>query len=67
MEIGGSGATAAAMQLMQSASQVRTQTVQQLEIIKQKGDQAQGEVLQTAAEVQTAAAERKSNTIDVMA
>lgn len=68
MDIGGTGASsAAAMQLMQSANQVRTQTVQQLDIIKQQGDQAQGEVLRNAAEIQNAAAERKSNTIDVIA
>lgn len=68
MEIGGSGnSMGMAMQLMQSAGEVRGQTTQQLSVVQNKISEAQGQVIQQATEVQNQSLERKSNTIDVMA
>ena len=68
MEIGGSGnSMGMAMQLMQSAGQVRGQTTQQLSVVDNKISDAQGQVIQRATEAQNQALERKSNVIDVLA
>lgn len=67
MEIGGGGGTALAMQLMQTASEVRGQTTQQLQVLEDKVSESQQEVLRQSTEIQSAAVERKSVAIDVMA
>ncbi|SFD17723.1 hypothetical protein SAMN05660831_01017 [Thiohalospira halophila DSM 15071] len=68
MEIGGSGnSMGMAMQLMQSAGEVRGQTTQQLSVVDNKISESKGQVLQQATQAQNQALERKSNVIDVMA
>lgn len=66
MNVGNSDANALAMQMMQQVSNVRTQTSEQLEALRENRQQLSEKALQKAAEKQFEAAERKANQIDLV-
>ncbi|MBD3669558.1 MAG: hypothetical protein HUJ29_02205 [Gammaproteobacteria bacterium] len=67
MKVGGSAGSQAAQQLMQATNQVAQMSTRQLQAVNNNLNEAKAGALQQTAQMQSSAADRKSQQIDVIA